>query len=220
MKKEIALTSDGSSSIFIPELNEHYHSHHGAVQEARHVFIAHGLHLLSEKRMAIFEVGFGTGLNALLSSLYAQQKDIHISYDTIEAFPVENNLLDQLNYTKCIEGSTENWTEIHSAEWGREVEINRCFSISKIHQKIEDYSIEREKYDGVFFDAFGPRAQSEMWAKNILLKMFEGLKSGGILVTYCAQGQMKRDLKEIGFSVKSYPGPPGKREMTVAIKSN
>lgn len=219
MKREIALTNDGSSSIFIPEMNEHYHSHNGAIQEAKHVFFKNGLDKFQQDNIKVFEVGFGTGLNALLAAGWSQRNNINLDYDSIEAFPVDADMLDKLNYTELIDDSVLNWKKIHEANWDKKIEINSCFKLKKIHSKIQNYNLEQENYDVVFFDAFGPRAQSEMWGGDILNKMYDTIKYNGKLVTYCAQGQFKRDLKSLGFTVTSFPGPPGKREMTVAIKS-
>lgn len=218
MKREIALTEDGSSSIYIPEMNEHYHSYHGAIQEANHVFIEHGVSLIKKNELTVFEVGFGTGLNAMLTAIYAKEKNVKVNYYGIEAFPLESELLEQLNYSELVSDSNNYWRMIHKAEWGVEERISDCFLFTKIHEKIQLFDMPTKNFDIIYFDAFGPRVQSEMWNPMILKKMFESLKAGGLFVTYCAQGQMKRDLKEIGFTIQSYPGPPGKREMTVAIK--
>ncbi|MCO4814792.1 MAG: tRNA (5-methylaminomethyl-2-thiouridine)(34)-methyltransferase MnmD [Flavobacteriales bacterium] len=217
MKRRLILTEDGSSSIYIEEMNEHYHSTHGAIQEANHVFIFNGLKRIKKNNVNIFELGFGTGLNAFLTLIHSSDK--MISYDTIEAFPVENELLQNLNYVKEIGGEFDSYFQkIHSAKWEIPTEISRFFELHKIQSKIQNYNIKANHYDVIYFDAFGPRAQSEMWNKVILQKMHDALVSGGELITYCAQGQFKRDLKSLGFEVVALPGPPGKREMTVAIK--
>lgn len=218
MKREIITTNDGSSSIYIPEMDETYHSVHGAVQEALHVFIKNGLGLLSSKEINVFELGFGTGLNAILSEQYSSQNSILINYHSIEAFPVEVSLVKLLNYNDIIKYNVEIFDSIHSAKWEVLNRISETFQLKKIEAKIQDFELDKNHYDIVFFDAFGPRAQSEMWSVEILQKMYDGLKPDGKLVTYCAQGQFKRDLKSIGFKVENLPGPPGKREMTVATK--
>lgn len=220
MKRDIIITKDGSSSIYIPEMDETYHSVHGAVQEALHVFIKNGLALLSnnENEINVFELGFGTGLNALLSEQYSSLNKISINYHAIEAYPVEVELINSLNYNGIIQYDVDVFYSIHKAKWEVENRISETFQLRKIEAKIQDFEIERECYDIVFFDAFGPRAQSEMWSVEILQKMYDCLKYEGKLVTYCAQGQFKRDLKSIGFKVENLPGPPGKREMTTATK--
>ncbi len=218
MKREIILTEDGSSSIFIPEMDETYHSTHGSIQEAKHVFLKNGIQRVNEKEITIFEVGFGTGLNALISLIHSSAKQ-KINYHSIEAFPVEKELIQQINYCSILgEEYQVDFEKIHAVEWGREQEIKPSFSLLKIHEKLQDYSLTENIYDIIFFDAFGPRAQAEMWSKPILKKMYKGLKKDAFLTTYCAQGQFKRDLKAVGFKVEAIPGPPGKREMTLAWK--
>lgn len=217
MKREVIKTEDGSSTIFIPEMDENYHSTHGAIQEAMHVFIQHGLHAVEDKSsISIFEMGFGTGLNALLTKIHAKTA---IKYAGIEAFPVEEELIDQLNYLEELgEEHKDVFQKMHSLPWQEKNEITSDFILEKIDKKIEDYTLEPEVFDLIYFDAFGPKAQSEMWDISILKKMYDGLQTNGFLITYCAMGQFKRDLKSLGFEVVPLPGPPGKREMTKAIK--
>ena len=213
------LTDDGSSTIYIPEMDENYHSSHGAIQEARHVFLKNGLETLAQKGISVFEMGFGTGLNALLTAQFSMRHHIKIKYHGIEAFPVEMAMVDTLNYVEKIDPDLATvFSKMHQCDWGSTEVISDCFSLLKIHQKIEDFIPEMGTIDIVYFDAFGPRAQLEMWETSVLSKMHAMLKPNGILVTYCARGQFKRDLKALGFEVESLPGPPGKREMTRAIK--
>lgn len=219
MKREIIETGDGSKTLFLPDLNENYHSSHGALQEALHVFIENGIHAVEGKELSIFEMGFGTGLNALLAFDDALKNNRLINYTGIEAFPVD--LSDALNmgYEKYVDPTTARFFKsLHELEWGSTHQIHPLFKFRKLHRKIEDHLPELNHYDLVFFDAFGPRAQAEMWELPILEKMFAMLKTSGMLVTYCAKGQFKRDLKSLGFEVVSQPGPPGKREMTQAFK--
>jgi tRNA U34 5-methylaminomethyl-2-thiouridine-forming methyltransferase MnmC len=219
MKRELIKTQDGSMTIFIPEMDETYHSTHGAIQEAEHVFIKHGLRKMEEKGLEtifIFEMGFGTGLNAFLTKI---RSNSIVNYTGIEAFPVSENELISLNYVGQLgEEFKVDFDLIHSTSWKETVQLSSQFFIKKVHQKIEEYKLEKDKYDIIYFDAFGPRAQSEMWDIEILKNMYDGLMDGGMLVTYCAKGQFKRDLKSLGFEVESLPGPPGKREMTRAWK--
>ena len=218
MKREIVITEDGSSSIFIPEMDETYHSTHGSIQEAQHVFLKNGILLSDAKELTIFEVGLGTGLNALISFIHANEQQ-KIKYHSIEAFPVEEELMKQINYCSILgEEYKTDFLKMHSVEWGSEHQISPSFSLFKIHEKLQNHSLQENQYDIIFFDAFGPRAQSEMWSEAILENMYKGLKKGGFLTTYCAQGQFKRDLKAVGFKVEGVPGPPGKREMTLARK--
>lgn len=219
MKREIIETSDGSKTIFIPEMNENYHSGHGAYQEAMHVFIEHGIRSLNKKELKIFEMGFGTGLNALLSLDESIRNGYTISYTGIEAYPVELDHAFQMEYEQFVDArSASLFKSMHLAEWGIEHELSSAFRFKKLHERIEDHQPERLLFDLLFFDAFGPRAQAEMWEMPILEKMHDMLKTEGLLVTYCAKGQFKRDLKSLGFEVHAVPGPPGKREMTQAFK--
>lgn len=219
MKREIILTSDGSKSIYLPELDENYHSGHGALQEARHIFIENGLKSVTPNPLRIFEMGFGTGLNTFLSFIEAFNSGRQIEYTGIEAYPVESELIRELNYAQLIDKSLEKYfNELHNSAWDVPVLIHPNFVLTKIQKKIEDFAVTEAKFDLIYFDAFGPRAQAEMWDISILEKMYAILDRKGVLVTYCAKGQFKRDLKALGFIVESLPGPPGKREMTKAVK--
>lgn len=219
MKREVIQTADGASTIYIPEMDEHYHSSHGAIQEAEHVFILHGLRKMEElghDSISIFEMGFGTGLNAFLTKIRAQ---ISVRYSSIEAFPVTLEEMASLNYVEQVgQEFTSDFSNIQTASWNEFVELSSDFYLRKIHARIQDFALEGSMYDLIYFDAFGPRAQGEMWELEILQKMYNALKTGGMLVTYCARGQFKRDLKSLGFEVEALPGPPGKREMTRAWK--
>ena len=213
---EVRQTSDGSKTLYLPDLDETYHSSHGAIQEAMHVFIEHGLKFTSPKtkELTIFEMGFGTGLNAFLTAQWAQKNYQEIRYIGIELHPVPEEIWKQMDY---VQDEVEMYSKIMSTEWGHFLEIHPDFHLKKIEQDIHQLQT-AEKVDLIYFDAFGPRAQSEMWELPVLTKMHELLNTGGVFVTYCAQGQMKRNLKSLGFSLESLPGPPGKREMTRAIK--
>lgn len=217
MERKIVVTGDGSKTIHIEAWNENYHSTHGAVQEAKHVFLKHGLSLFDhQKDISIFEVGFGTGLNAILSYQFAQDNHLNINYHTIEAYPVLENELHLLDYASLFENNIikEIYSNLHTCDWNQDVIITSDFMLHKIHQKIEDYIFIENQYDIIYFDAFGPRVQEHMWTSDIFQKLYDSLKTGGIFVTYCAKGQVKRDLKSVGFEVETLPGPPGKREMT------
>jgi tRNA U34 5-methylaminomethyl-2-thiouridine-forming methyltransferase MnmC len=216
---EIRVTGDGSKTIFLPELNETYHSSNGAVQESRHIFIENGLDLVNKKgTIRILEVGFGTGLNALLSASWAEMNNQSIHYTGIEAKPLSPELCFQLDYPRHIGQNSEKiYDTLIRCDWEKDNQLSTHFSIQKREDKIQDFAAV-EHVDLIYFDAFGPRVQAEMWDITILEKMYQSLNSGGALVTYCAQGQFKRDLKAIGFILESLPGPPGKREMTRATK--
>lgn len=217
-KLEIRQTNDGSNTLYLPELNETYHSTHGAKQEAEHIFINEGLafQALESNELTIFEMGFGTGLNALLTAEWTKNHACKVNYIGIELYPISEELWSQMDY---VNGSSERelYSKIMSAEWGTYQEIHPRFRLIKWEQDVRQMELS-EKVDLIYFDAFGPRAQSEMWDMPILSKMKDALKTGGVLVTYCAQGQMKRNLKALGLQITSLPGPPGKREMTRATK--
>ena len=216
---EIRVTGDGSKTIFLPELNETYHSSNGAVQESRHIFIQNGLELVKKKgAIRILEVGFGTGLNALLSASWAEKNNQPIHYIGIEAKPLSPELCFQLDYPPHIGQNAEKiYDALIHCDWEIENQLTTHFSIQKREVKIQDFAAV-ENVDLIYFDAFGPRVQAEMWDITILEKMFQSLNAEGALVTYCAQGQFKRNLKAVGFQVEILPGPPGKREMTRATK--
>ncbi len=219
MELEIIVTEDGSKTIFLPHLNETYHSSHGAIQEANHVFILNGLMNVEESQMTIFEMGFGTGLNALLAYRFAKNNNKHVVYHGIEAFPVSISVAQEMDYIKSLEPELQDvYDWMHTAEWDKELIFDEYFSFKKIHGKIEEHVIPVNVYDVIFYDAFGPRAQVDMWHNDILAKMYAGTKLGKFLVTYCAKGQVKRDLKALGYEIEPLPGPPGKREMTRAWK--
>lgn len=220
MKRRLMDTNDGSKTIYVEDLDETYHSFHGAIQEANHVFITHGLKQFEPKSsIHIFEMGFGTGLNALLTWMNSKEMNLTVQYTGIEAYPVEEELLKSINYPEELKGESDfMFKKIHGARWNELEQLNTQFSILKMHNKIEDFIPESETIDLIYFDAFGPRAQEEMWDLGILKKMYELLKTNGLFLTYCAKGQVKRDLKSLGFEIQSLPGPPGKREMIRAIK--
>lgn len=218
-------TEDGSSSLFLPELNETYHSFHGALGESQHVFIRMGLeHWQREhpeaRHLRIFEVGFGTGLNALLSLEFAQSQGMKVHYTTLEPFPLSEEVAAQLNYGSLVgEGRFEqDFQAMHAAPWGEEVPIRPAFTLRKEQVKLEEYAAPAEAFDAVFFDAFAPSKQAELWEKEVLEKVAKLMAPGAVFTTYCAKGQLKRDLKAIGLQVETLPGAPGKKEMVRAVK--
>lgn len=221
MNPELIITGDGSHTIYVPQLNEHYHSTYGAIQESRHVFIESGLkHVFSGQFLVkILEVGFGTGLNALLSSIEAENSGKTIHYTSIEPFPLNPDLTRQLNYPEQLGSETDLlFKKIHDAEWNRENHITDHFILRKVLYSLEKIELEDNCFDLVFFDAFGPEVQPELWKEEIFQKIFLSEKNGGILVTYSAKGSVRRALKNSGFSVEKIPGPTGKREITRAVK--
>lgn len=220
MKREIVITSDGSSTIYMPELEESYHSKHGAIQEANHVFIKNGLHFLKQNEISILEIGFGTGLNALITSLEAQKINLKIHYEGIEAFPVVLDELNQLNYPLLFENqvlSQEYFSKIHQIPWEQNHEISSFFKLKKrkmMFENIDDDNV----FDLIYFDAFGFRVQPELWSDVIFGKMYKALKKGGVLVTYACRSSIKKAMVDAGFHIEKLAGPPGKREMLRAIK--
>jgi len=215
---EIITTADGSHTLASPYVGEHYHSKHGALQEGQHVFIQHGVAaLVSRAEIRILEMGFGTGLNALLTWRYGREQQQRISYTSIEAQPVLEEVALALNYGVLVPDAQEIFTQLHSAPWDQVVELTDLFSLQKWHATLEEVELDPH-FDIVYYDAFGPSYQPELWTPPIFAKLYASLKSGGFLVTYCAKGQVKRDLRSVGFDVTALPGPPGKREMTKATK--
>lgn len=215
---KIIVTADGSHSLFNEALDEPYHSRHGAVQESLHVFIDHGFrHLVQTqqpKLVSILEVGFGTGLNALLTLAEAIESDIAVAYTSLETYPLSQEVWVKLNYP-----DTNNlFKELHQAEWEKWSQINSQLSLLKLEKSLQDVELAPLQYDLIYFDAFAPNKQPELWELTVLDKVVKTLKSGGMFVTYCAKGQLKRDLKSLGLIVESLPGPPGKREMVRALK--
>ncbi len=220
MNRELVITKDGSHTIFVPELNEHYHSVFGAIQESRHVFIKEGLTYTNRKSVAIFEVGLGTGLNAILTLLEAIQNNLQIEYNAIEKYPLDIKTIYQLNYPELLklnEQEKELFYKIHNTEWDKKTELNKNFRFTKIKNDITEFSI-RFSYDLVYFDAFAPGKQPEMWSKNVFQKIYNNQNRNGILTTYCSKGGVKRTLMSLGYQVESIPGPRGKREIIRAQK--
>lgn len=220
MHPKLILTSDGSHSLRVDELDEHYHSIHGAIQESKHVFIEAGLKYFKEKdNLAVFEVGLGTGLNVLLSVLESMNSPQKIHYTSIEAFPLDWNIVSQLNYVNELKNEELKnvFDIIHRSDWNTPQKLTPNFTFVKKQIKLQDIALSTE-IDIIYFDAFGPRVQPEMWTAEVFLKLYSSLNANGILVTYCAKGEVKRTLKSCGFYVETLPGPPGKREMIRAIK--
>ena len=230
MLKTIIKTADGSHSLFVEELNEHYHSIHGAIQESKHVFIEAGLkqfipttELPDAKKgdpLKILEIGLGTGLNAFLTFIESKQSAIKIDYTAIEPYPVNADLINRLNYVQLLEMQINQpvFDAIHTSEWEKPILLSNEFTFYKIKKKLQELTLEK-KYHLIYFDAFGPSVQPEMWSEEVFVKLFEATEPGGCLVTYCAKGEVKRTLKKVGFTVESLQGPPGKREMIRAKKN-
>jgi len=221
LKKEIVKTTDGSYTLYVPELDETYHSTNGALQESLHVFIDAGLKFSSLKKVSVLEVGFGTGLNALTTFNEAEKQGISIEFTSLEAYPLTWEEVDKLNYL-ALEGYEKHsipFKEMHSCDWGRFTEISSNYSLRKMNLKLQELTFENT-FDLIYFDAFAPQIQPELWTEEIFALMYKALKNKGVLVTYCAKGTVKRALKAVGFELQSIPGPPGKREMSRAVKNN
>ncbi len=216
---QIEETRDGSHTLIRTDLDESYHSHRGARSESIHVFIEAGLdhivHKKTKQAVTVFEVGFGTGLNALLSWEYAERQLVDVDYHTIEPMPVPMELVTQLNYTE--DDGTDLFLEMHRMSWEVPHGLGAHFSLMKYQSRLEDFDTQLCA-DLIFMDAFAPSKQAEIWLPANLSKCFDLLNTGGALVTYCAQGQFKRDLKTCGFEVEVLPGALGKKEMVRAWK--
>ncbi len=218
---KIIETKDGSSTLKLEGMDETYHSIHGAVQEAKHVFIAKGLeYMAAQKReLEILEIGFGTGLNCLLSIQYAIKNNLKIRYTGIEAFPLDKDLLEKLSWANDESvGQERLFEQLHNAPWGKDFEIDKDIILRKEEIRLQDMSTIPAQYDLVYFDAFGPVHQDEMWKIEGFKTLYDSMKLGAVFVTYCAKGQVRRDLQSIGFVMERLEGPPGKREMLRGIK--
>lgn len=220
MKTELVTTSDGSHTLFLHEMNEQYHSLNGAITESNHVYIESGFLYCEKKNPVIFEVGFGTGLNALLTAIQAEKTGKHCTYLTIEKYPISNSFIRQLNYGKLISGEAQNiFKNIHECEWNKPVSINNYFTIHKIQSDIKKIDLTDYKlFDIIYFDAFGPDKQPEMWTTDIINKISNQTSLGGIIVTYSAKGEVRRQFFAAGFNMERLPGPPGKKQMLRGIK--
>lgn len=222
MKTEIKETKDGSTTLYVPELDEHYHSVNGALQESLHVFVKAGLEYVLPKKQAVrlLEVGFGTGLNALLSLLPTRIHLGQVQYDALEKYPLSMELIEQMHFEKFILNPEllDYLPQLHQAPWQEPVPVLPNFELQKIHADLTTYDLPENYYDLIYFDAFAPEKQPELWTDEIFRKLYNALQAGGILVSYCAKGSFKRSLKAAGFIIEALPGPAGKREMTRAIK--
>ncbi len=215
---QLVTTSDGSHTIYVHELKEHYHSIHGAVQESSYIFIKNGFETCNANPLNIFEVGLGTGLNALLTATRNLAYNREVNYTSIEKYPVDKSLINSLNH-KDFAGNLgkEIFNLIHSSPWDIGVNICKNFNLKKING---DFTVEAlaGRYDLIYFDAFGPDKQPEMWTKEIFVRVAEITNKNGVFVTYSAKGEVKRNLMACGFKVFLLPGPPGKRQIIRAVK--
>jgi tRNA U34 5-methylaminomethyl-2-thiouridine-forming methyltransferase MnmC len=220
MKREIIITEDGSHTLHVPELNEHYHSTHGAIQESQHVYIEAGLKeaLKSFSEIRLLEIGFGTGLNAALT-LLAVNPEISVYYTGIEAYPLTREEIEAVNYPDLLDIDVSSFYHLHQVPWNKGfTQIASDFFLEKICDKLEIVNFPQNRYNVVYFDAFAPTVQPELWEKNIFEKIFAAMTFDGILTTYSAKGSVRRTMQEVGFSVERIPAPAGKREMLRARK--
>lgn len=219
MTRKVIQTKDNSKTLLIESNNDTYHSIHGALTESEHVFIKHGFDQCTATEIKIFEMGFGTGLNCFLTLSKTLNTSTNISYHSIENDPITQHEINALDYAKLLPKQTSSYYKnIHDAAWNSPVKISPNFTLKKILSDIETHQEPDSVFDLIYFDAFGPKSQPHLWQPNILNKLFKWLKPGGTFITYCAQGQFKRDLKSVGFNIENLPGPPGKREITRGIK--
>lgn len=220
MKPEIKPTADGSSTLYLPDMDEQYHSLNGALTESQHVFLKMGFHFHLKSDPVVFEVGFGTGLNALLTAWQAKVTCRQVYYIAIENSPLSFEVVMELDYGRFIpEKGRQLFSDIHSCLWNEPVQISPFFRLLKIKADFtsNDWKLP-SSCDIIYFDAFGPDKQPQMWEPQVFIRMYELLLPGGLLVTYSAKGEVRRRLKAAGFDIEKLPGPPGKNEMLRAIK--
>lgn len=220
MKREIIQTQDGSTTIHLPEWEESYHSKHGAIQEAYHVFIKSGLELFQDKPISILEIGFGTGLNAFITYLESRKSSQKIDYVGAEAYPVLVEEALQMNYVLELKAqeTQEVFARMHQSKWEEIHQLDINFNLTKRQQFFQDIT-DIDEFDLIYFDAFGFRVQPELWSLEIFQKMYVALKKGGVLVTYACRSSIKNAMLESGFTIEKLPGAPGKREMLRATKN-
>lgn len=218
---ELVKTDDGSDTLFARELGEHYHSTFGAIQESTHVFIEAGLRTCEQQALTLFEVGFGTGLNAYLTLLETQKTHQTIRYITVEKYPIPRSIWEVLNFPALIaNGSPELFRKIHEAAWNEEVIITDRFSVIKLSSDLTDVDYPTlPLLDLIYFDAFSPGKQPELWLASIFCQISEQCTPAAKFVTYCAKGEVRRSLNEAGFITERIPGPQGKREMLRGTKA-
>jgi len=215
MERKILKTEDGSHTLYVPDMDEHYHSIHGAKQESMHVFIDAGFNMHPGKELTIFEVGFGTGLNTFLTAVESKRQQRNIKYYTIEKYPLQEEEWEKLNP----EPDTDNeenklFTQLHNCQWEKLIKLSTTFQLQKIEGDLTSFNFQAlPPFDLVYFDAFAPDKQPKLWSTEIFAAIFAHMTHDGILVTYSAKGAVRRTMQSAGFQVERIPGPPGKREM-------
>lgn len=219
MKRIIIKSDDGSETIYVPELEEHYHSTFGAISESRHIFINQGFLFCCKDHTKILEIGFGTGLNAFLTLIEAIKRTISVSYTAIEKYPLGQEEWERLNYPKLLEKEYSSlFPVLHNCEWENVSQLHPYFTIQKHRIDLKDF-IPENTYDIIYFDAFAPGVQPDLWTKEVFLNLYNSLNAGGVLITYSVKGSVKSALKEAGFSLEKLQGPRGKRHTLRAIKN-
>ena len=218
MKLELVNTYDGSNSLKNLIINDSYHSKYGAINESKHIFINNGLKRISKKKIRVLEIGFGTGLNALLTQLYCDKKEQNIIYHTIDNLPLKKDTYSSLNYCDQLKIDKDIFLKIHNSLWENEIELSNFFVLKKINCDFTK-KLFNEKYDLIYFDAFSPSKQPEMWGLNNFKKLYNCLNRNGVVITDSSKGDVIRTIKEVGFNVFSVEGPTGKREITLACKN-
>lgn len=215
MNKEFVITKDGSHTIYIPEMDEHYHSTYGAIQESLHIYINEGLLQVGKKEISILEIGFGTGLNAYLTYAISKNNNLRVNYLSIEKYPLAETEYLKLNYPEnAFPEYARVFEAMHRAEWNSAVEISPDFVLHKVHADLLTHEFnDSPQFDLVYYDAFAPGKQPEMWSDRMIGKVSSCVKEGGILVTYCAKGSVRRAFAAAGFQMERIPGPPGKKEI-------
>jgi len=220
LKREIIITSDGSTTIHLPQWDEQYHSKFGAIQESYHVFIKNGLDLFEEgSEISILEIGFGTGLNCFITFLEGRNNNLKIDYTGVEAYPVKQDEVDRLNYVVELKAISDRkiFNDMHLFSWNKRNALSSSFILLKKKDFFENIK-DTNRYNLIYFDAFGAQVQPELWTAGIFKKMYQALKPNGILVTYSSKGSVRRAMQEAGFEVEKLSGPPGKRHMLRAVK--
>ena len=220
MHYELFITEDGSHSVRIPELNVSYHSKHGAIQESVHIFIENGLKYVNKNELTVLEIGFGSGLNALLTLIQAERNDLQIIYDVVELYPLDSVFSDTFNYLSLLKSPQlkEAYSHMQTSEWDTPAKISENYYLKKIRGDIRNVQL-GANYDLVYFDAFDPAAQPELWTTEVFKKIYAASRKGSVLVTYCSKGAVRRAMTEAGFSVLKIAGPKGKREIVRATKN-
>lgn len=213
------LTEDGSTTLYNEIIGEHYHSTHGAIQESQFIFIKDGLNECKKDEIHILEMGFGTGLNAFLTMLEAEKTGKKIHYHTVELYPISVEQAKTLNFAQILAPEkNEDFLKLHTSKWGEISKISTNFEMLKIQGDFNSLDFNELRFDVVYYDAFSPEKQPELWSLEIFEKIFSHCNSGAILTTYCAKGYVRRNLQAAGFTVHRLPGPPGKREKLSAIR--